>query len=571
MRLKQLSIFLLSFLVLLSGEAFSNDEQVSEKISSVEESLQIEAELDANESEFYKDLKQIDENHVLVDNLRNEANALEGERRASLELRLIQYNLDILEQYDDITDFVVESEKNGHSVDEYRVQLSKRMLPIGPMIRRAIIRKEEALESKSQDVDPLSREGLRIFRDRQDFIDLALSALSQHVENLEDLKLNSDQSRAYLNDELERRAETLAGNIQFTKDEIVRVEKALAIDNKNHELVQTKIGLDEKFSQLIASIHATIGLYDKNALNSDPYKQIVIESTGKITADVLDPEIFKGLVTKWFRNASKYVTHNSTEFFFKLFIFIVIFFIFKLVARAVKKLVEKSIRGSSFNVSSLMREMLVSMVSRLVVILGILIGLDQVGFSLGPILAGLGVAGFIIGFALQDTLGNFASGVMILLYRPYDVGDFVDVAGVFGRVDSMNLVSTNILTIDNQTLVVPNSKIWGDVIKNVTAQTKRRIDMTFSVGLNQNADQIESILTDVVGAHDLTLDDPEPMIKLHEIKESSLEFIARPWVLTENYWPVYWDLIKSIKSRFDEEGIAIPHPQRDVHVYSHDD
>ena len=131
----------------------------------------------------------------------------------------------------------------------------------------------------------------------------------------------------------------------------------------------------------------------------------------------------------------------------------------------------------------------------------------------------------------------------------------------------MNLVSTNILTIDNQTLVIPNNKIWGDVIRNVTAQKHRRIDMTFGIGYSDDIEKAERILIDILQAHALVLSDPEYTVKLHALGESSVDFIVRPWVETENYWDVYWDITKAVKVRFDAEGISIPFPQRDVHIY----
>ena len=200
--------------------------------------------------------------------------------------------------------------------------------------------------------------------------------------------------------------------------------------------------------------------------------------------------------------------------------------------------------------------------------LGILMALSQVGISLAPMLAGLGVAGFIVGFALQDSLGNFAAGAMILIYRPFDVDDFVEVTGASGLVKKMNLVSTTIVTFDNQTLVVPNSKIWGDVIKNVTAQTERRVDLEFGIGYDDDIDLAQRVLTDIVTSHEKILSNPEPLIKLHTLGDSSVNFIVRPWAKTEDYWSVYWDLMKEVKLRFDREGISIPFPQRDVHVYS---
>jgi small conductance mechanosensitive channel len=200
-------------------------------------------------------------------------------------------------------------------------------------------------------------------------------------------------------------------------------------------------------------------------------------------------------------------------------------------------------------------------------IFGVLVALSQLGVEVGPLLAGLGVIGFIIGFALQDTLGNFAAGVMILLYRPYDVGDLIEVAGGSGKVNDMTLVATTILTLDHRTLVIPNSKIWGDVIQNVTAQKQRRIDMVFGISYSDDIPHAERVMEEIVSGHEKVLDDPEPVIRLHNLGDSSVDFIVRPWVKTDDYWDVYWDITREIKIRFDSEGISIPFPQRDVHVF----
>jgi len=194
-----------------------------------------------------------------------------------------------------------------------------------------------------------------------------------------------------------------------------------------------------------------------------------------------------------------------------------------------------------------------------------------VGISLAPMLAGLGVAGFIVGFALQDSLGNFAAGAMILIYRPFDVDDLVEVPGASGLVKKMNLVSTTITTLDNQTLVVPNSKIWGDVIKNVTAQKVRRVDLEIGIGYGDDIEHAERVLVEIVNGHEKILAKPEPKIKLHTLADSSVNFIVRPWTKTDDYWDVYWDILREVKLRFDREGISIPFPQRDVHVYSEPD
>ncbi|MBT7877266.1 MAG: mechanosensitive ion channel family protein, partial [Gammaproteobacteria bacterium] len=195
----------------------------------------------------------------------------------------------------------------------------------------------------------------------------------------------------------------------------------------------------------------------------------------------------------------------------------------------------------------------------------------QLGVELGPLLAGLGIAGFIVGFALQDVLSNFASGLMILFYRPFDVGDTIETAAIRGQVDDMTLVSTMILTFDNQMLVVPNSRIWGDVIRNVTHQRLRRVDMEFSVSYADDIDQVEKVFLDIINADERVLQDPEPNIRLSKLGDSGVMFIVRPWVKTDDYWPVYWDTQREVKRRLSAEGITIPFPQRDIHHYSVED
>jgi small conductance mechanosensitive channel len=201
-----------------------------------------------------------------------------------------------------------------------------------------------------------------------------------------------------------------------------------------------------------------------------------------------------------------------------------------------------------------------------VLIIGLLIALSQVGINLAPLLAGMGLVGFIVGFALQDTLSNFAAGMLILIYRPFDVDDVIEAAGVSGKVSKMSLVNTTILTFDNQTIIVPNGKIWGDIIRNVTAQTMRRVDLVFGIGYGDDIEKTEKVLAEVVAAHPAVLDEPETLIKVHELGESSVNFIVRPWVHRDDYWDTYWDLTRAVKLRFDEEGISIPFPQRDVHL-----
>ena len=241
--------------------------------------------------------------------------------------------------------------------------------------------------------------------------------------------------------------------------------------------------------------------------------------------------------------------------------------VFWVLARAARALVRRAVDHENVRGTQLLESTIVSLTGKIVLLLGFVLGLSFIGVELGPVLAGLGIAGFVLGFALQDSLANFAAGAMILMYSPFDLGDAVEVAGVTGTVSGMSLVSTTILTPDNQRIIVPNSKIWGDVIKNITAEEHRRVDMEFGIGYADDLARAEAVLREVVGRHPMVLEDPAATIRLSRLGESSVDFVVRPWCRTEDYWEVRSDILREVKLIFDEEGISIPYPQRDVHLY----
>jgi small-conductance mechanosensitive channel len=250
--------------------------------------------------------------------------------------------------------------------------------------------------------------------------------------------------------------------------------------------------------------------------------------------------------------------------------FILILIVFKILASIASSIVGSALSKSKLKPTQLLLEFLKGATAKLVMAIGFIMALGTVGVDVGPLLAGLGVLGFVVGFALQDTLGNFAAGVMILLYRPYDIGDFITAGGVTGSVKSMSLVSTTIGTPDNQVQIVPNGSIWGGVITNVTANDTRRVDLTAGIGYGDDMDKAEAILKRIVESHPLVLAEPAPVIRVHALADSSVNIVVRPWTKTSDYWTVYWDITKSIKTEFDKEGVSIPFPQRDVHLYKVD-
>ena len=393
--------------------------------------------------------------------------------------------------------------------------------------------------------------------------------LDANIDQQEQLGLDVQADSEYLVERIQFRADVIAGVLQHTKDEIDEIAARPGVDKDAD--AQKKLGsLKQQRDVLAASQRVNVDLMDEHGVETAELRQGIIVATGKLSHDIFDKDVASGLLETWLANAVDWLRTNGALLIFQLLIVLLILFAFSFLARIARAAVRRGLDRSKLDISSLAKQFFIKMTSRLVMLLGFVVAIAQLGVEVGPLLAGLGIAGFVIGFALQDTLSNFASGLMILVYRPFDVGDAVEAAGVTGKVDQMNLVSTMILTFDNQLLIVPNKQVWGGIIRNITHQDKRRVDMTFGIGYSDDVPKAEKVLTEIVTNHDKVLKDPEPVVRLNQLGDSSVNFIVRPWSKTDDYWDVYWDVTREVKRRFDEDGISIPFPQRDVHVYHED-
>ncbi|MCE9775076.1 mechanosensitive ion channel [Shewanella algae] len=385
----------------------------------------------------------------------------------------------------------------------------------------------------------------------------------------EQLGQDVSQAKESLKQRLIVRAELLESLVSYNQQQlgVQMAENALAGKDVSSEQSKTLTLLKERLENNSSSLSAVIGMLDKLDVDTSDLKKTLFAISGDITQDVLNIDIVSSLAGQWFDIAKAQLIEGGPDILFKIFIFLFILLLTVLLAKLTKRIVAKAVSNSKLKFSKLLQDFFTSLSGKIIFTLGLLIALSQLGFELGPLLAGFGIAGVIIGFALQDTLSNFASGMMILIYRPFDVGDLIHAAGVTGRVSHMSLVSTTIKTLDNQRLIIPNNKIWGDTINNITAEHHRRVDMTFGISYSDNIEQAEAVLEQLVQEHPKVLKHPEPTVKLHLLGESSVDFVVRPWVRPEDYWEVYWDITRAVKMRFDEEGISIPFPQRDVHFY----
>jgi|SRR5690554_1785731 len=211
---------------------------------------------------------------------------------------------------------------------------------------------------------------------------------------------------------------------------------------------------------------------------------------------------------------------------------------------------------------------LATIVRTLIIIAALLMALSHVGVQTTSFIAILGAAGLAIGLALQGSLSNFASGVMIMIYRPFTSGDYVDAGGIGGTVQRIELFTTILKTPDNKQVVVPNARITSSAITNFSHNPTRRVDMVFGVSYDANLQETKQLFLDLLMADERVLKDPAPTIAVSEIADSSVNFIVRPWVNRADYWGVYWDSMEKFKDALDQAGIGIPYPQMDVHLHN---
>jgi len=199
----------------------------------------------------------------------------------------------------------------------------------------------------------------------------------------------------------------------------------------------------------------------------------------------------------------------------------------------------------------------------------VLAALGQVGIQTTSFIAIVGAAGLAIGLALQGSLSNFAAGFLLIMFRPFKVGDFIEGAGVSGVVESIQIFTTTMRTGDNKTVIVPNAKLLSDNIINYSAKETRRVDLTVGVSYDADLVQVKKILSDIANRDKRVKSDPEPQIAVSELADNSVNLVMRLWTNTGDYWGVYFDTTEAVKLRLDEAGIGIPYPQRDVHLYEH--
>lgn len=385
----------------------------------------------------------------------------------------------------------------------------------------------------------------------KEIVDAAQKELG--VDGMVDAKKKSEEDQP---------KEEVAAEEPPTDEQQTAEEKEAQVASKTKENFLADVSmLQDQRSAIAERLSIVLDSLQRKGGEVDEYRKYITAVAG-IEVDASDFAATWATITGWVvsKEGGQRVGWNLTKF---LLILLASYIVAKLVQRLTNWLLEKRLR-----LSRLAESLIARMIKNVVMVIGFAIALTALEIDITPIVAAIGATGLVVGLALQGTLSNFASGIMILVNRPFDVGDVVTAGGVTGVIHQMNLVSTTFRTFDNQTIHVPNNSIWNDVITNITANPTRRVDLEFGIGYDDDFEKAEQIIKEVVENHELVLKDPAPQVVTHALADSSVNIVCRPWAKTSDWWPVKTEVTRAVKRRFDEEGITIPYPQQDVHFYT---
>lgn len=333
-----------------------------------------------------------------------------------------------------------------------------------------------------------------------------------------------------------------------------------ATEARTQQMVESLPELQEEQAELSERLEVILNALEHKGGDPKAYRQYITAIRG-IDLAVTDARTSWAMLTGWLTSEQ-----GGKRWMWNIIKFLVILMAFYFGASIIAGFIRRAASRVK-NASQLLITFLGKFVKQVIMVIGVIVALAALEVNIAPLLAAVGAAGFVVGFALQDTLSNFASGLLILAYNPFDEDDVIEAAGVSGMVSSVSLFSTHIRTFDNKVMIVPNNDIWGGTITNATASKTRRVDMVFGIGYEDDVDQAKKILETLVQEHELVLPTPAPVVQMNELGDSSINFICRPWTKTSDFWTVYWDITRAVKIEFDRNGISIPFPQQDVHVY----
>lgn len=287
----------------------------------------------------------------------------------------------------------------------------------------------------------------------------------------------------------------------------------------------------------------------ENAPNID-----VVAQTGKVI-DTVSNMNFQTLIHDWI------IPYGT-----KILLAITIFVVGKFFARLISKLLGKAAFTSTRD--EMLKSFIQSISYFLLLLIVVIAALSQLGINTSSLVALIGAAGLAIGLSLQNSLQNFAAGVMLLIFKPFRKGDFIETGGMSGTVERMGILVLELRTGDNKTLLIPNGKVFSDSIVNYSNNPTRRIDFTFDISYSSSLKDAKEVIQRILEENIYVLKEPAPVVAVGALSANSVQLLARPWVQTTNYWAAYWDILEQVKLEFDQLGISIPRSQMELHIQS---
>ena len=383
-----------------------------------------------------------------------------------------------------------------------------------------------------------------------------MSGLGSLLRVRERLGLSVENDWSAFEEFVTRNVERLHGQIRLDVQTLTELRRWLSTDPSNADLESALRAVNQKQTRNLTNMAAWLDVLQGLDIDTAGHRALLIQQQGRIGTEILQREVFANIWREQTQRLWRNAARNGPNLLLRVFTFLAVLLLAWFVAHAIRRLLKAIMDTRFVRLSQLMEERLLTLSFAFTFLAGVIVALTTIGWSVMPMLAGLGVAGIVIGFALQDSLKSFVAGWMILLYHAYDVGDYVQVSGAEGRVRQMTLNSTRIATPNNTIKLVPNRKIWDDTIVNLTASRARRVELEIACAPDNDMDRVESSLDALLAEHPHVLKKPKPEVHLARIGPSEMVFAVQPWVRTENYWTMQRSLLREIRQRFARDGIT---------------
>lgn len=419
-------------------------------------------------------------------------------------------------------------------------------------------------QSPEADIARAFMEGLVLFRERY------LTALAEQAAIRQAAGLPTEALLEKIRKRVFPIVDALSGQIRLDAMTLDELQSRLTSAPLDEDLKGAINLVQAKQSSNLDRLERILVAGDRLGIDITDEWSLLVRERGTVDVGLLHQEVFAHVWQEEWQQLRERFARNGPNLLLRTLLFVFILLLAVVASKLIRIPLRALLSRDSVKLSMLLRDIVVSVSSVVVLLAGLIIALTVMGVSLGHLFAGLGVIGIIIGLAVQDSFRNLAAGVMILAYRPYDVDDHIKLGSEDGFVKRMNLLATTISTLDNQSVIIPNGRIWGETIINFTANRIRRVDIKTSVAYSEDLDRVEAVLIDLVDSLDYVLKKPEPAVHVCGMEDSAVGIIVKSWVRTEDYFPAYWDLNRKVKQRLDAEGIEIPFPQRVVTMVSHE-